>query len=75
MAAKYPLTAEQFHQIEQDLAEMRARAEEIFHLLSAGCGVSDPRTSRAEEVTGAVQRLQWAMERMADDGRKVFAAG
>ena len=74
MAVKYPLTAEQFHQIEQDLDEMRVRAEEIFHLLSAACGASDARTSRAEEVNGAIQRLQWAMERMAD-GRKVVAAG
>jgi hypothetical protein len=74
MAAKYPLTAEQFHQIELDLAEMRVRAEEIFHLMSVGCGESDPRALRAEEVTGALQRLQWAMERM-DDGRKAFAAG
>ena len=74
MAAKYPLTAEQFHQIERDLAEMRVRAEEIFHLMAAGCGESDPRTARAEEVTGAIQRLQWAMERMTD-GRKASAAG
>ena len=73
MPAKYPLTAEQFRQIERDLAEMRVRAEEIFHLMSAGCGESDPRTSRAEEVTGAIQRLQWAIERMT--GRKASAAG
>ena len=74
MAANYPLTVEQLSQIEQDLAEMRVRAEEIFHLMNAGCGESDPRTSRAEELTGAIQRLQWAMERMADE-RKSFAAG
>jgi hypothetical protein len=74
MAAKYPLTVEQVRQIEQDLAEMRIRAEEIFHLMSAGCGESDPRTSRAEEVAGAIQRLQWAMERTADQPR-AFAAG
>jgi hypothetical protein len=74
MVDKYPLTVEQFRQIEQDLAEMRVRAEEIFHLMSAGCGESDPRTSRAEEVTGAIQRLQWAMERTAD-GLIASAAG
>ena len=72
MTATYPLTADQFRQIEQDLAEMRVRAEEIFHLMSVGCGESDPRTSRAEEITGAIQRLQWAMERMTD-GRKALA--
>ncbi len=42
---------------------MRVRAEEISHLMKAGCGESDPRTLRAEELSAAVQRLQWAMER------------
>jgi hypothetical protein len=74
MAAKYPLTTEQYRQIELDLAEMRVRADEIFHLMSAGCGESDPRTSRAEEVAAAIQRLQWAMERVAN-GNGIAATG
>ena len=74
MATQHPLTVDQLHQIKRDLADMQIRAEEIFHIMAASSGESDPRTVRAEELTGAIQRLQWAMER-SSQGKVAAAAG
>jgi len=65
MATQYPLTIEQMRTMAQDLEDMKVRADEMFHLMSAGCGETDPRTVRAEELVAAIQRLQWALERGA----------
>ena len=46
---------------------MQVRADEMFHLLTAGFGDADQRAIRAEELTAAIQRLQWAMERTDED--------
>jgi hypothetical protein len=72
MATQHPLTVDQLHQIKRDLADMQIRAEEIFHIMAASSGELDARTVRAEELTGAIQRLQWAMERSSQS--KVAAA-
>jgi hypothetical protein len=63
MATQYPLTVEQLSQMKQDLSEMEVRASEIHHLMAAGFGEADQRTIRAEELSAAIQRLRWAMER------------
>ena len=63
MPEHYPLTNEQLQQIKRDLAEMKARAEEIAHLMEAGFGQEHQKSIRAGEVNAAVQRLQWEFER------------
>jgi hypothetical protein len=66
MATQYPLTIEQLRVMVRDLADMKTRADEMFNLMKAGCGETDQRTLRAEELTAAIQRLQWAIERTGD---------
>jgi hypothetical protein len=42
---------------------MAEKAEEIPRLMSAAYGESDPRAIRAQEVSGALQRIQWEIYR------------
>jgi hypothetical protein len=65
MPERYPLTVAQLRQTKEELAAMRERAEEISQLISAGYGPRDPKTIRAGELAGAVQRLQWELDRSA----------
>jgi hypothetical protein len=74
MATQYPLTSDQLNEMVQDLANMHLRAEEMFHLMAAGCGPSDQRTIRAEELAAAIQRLEWAIKRTHADNT-IAAAG
>jgi phage FluMu protein gp41 len=59
----HPLSIQQIRQVNQDVAELTDRAQEITKILLAAYGAEDPRAVRAQEVSDAVQRLQWAMER------------
>ena len=63
MTTQFPLTTDQFRQATSDIAQMAEKAEEISRLMSAAYGESDPRAIRAQEVSGALQRLQWEMDR------------
>jgi hypothetical protein len=42
---------------------MKEQAEELYQLLSASYGDSDPRAIRAGEFNGTIQRLIWELER------------
>lgn len=75
MATQNPLTGEQLRQMKRDLEEMKVRSDEMASLLGAGFGDEDQRTLRAQEVSGAIQRLQWAMERSAQRGGVASAGG
>jgi hypothetical protein len=63
MDERFPLTIDQSRRVTADIARMSEEAEEIARLMSAAYGTSDPRAIRAEEVSGALQRLQWEMDR------------
>ena len=63
MADRFPLTIDQFRQATSDIAQMAEKAEEISRLMSAAYGDTDSRAIRAQEVSGAIQRLQWEIER------------
>jgi hypothetical protein len=65
MQDRFPLTVAQLRQTKEELAAMKERAEEISQLMVAGYGVADPKAIRAGEVNGAIQRLQWELERSA----------
>ena len=67
MQDRYPLTIAQLRQAKEDLAEMQERAEEIARVMAAGYGASDPKSVRAGELSSAIQRLQWELERSADN--------
>jgi hypothetical protein len=65
MSAHEPLTIRELQQVNDDVAELASRAEEIIKLLRASQGSEDPRTVRAKEVRDSIQRLQWAMDRQS----------
>ena len=70
MPSRYPLTIDQFRDMKRDLAEMQIRATEMLNLMVAGCGESDPRTIRAEELAA----LDGPLESL-DGGGQTSAAG
>ena len=43
---------------------MKEQAEAISRLMLAGYGEADPKTIRAGELDGTIQRLIWELERM-----------
>jgi hypothetical protein len=59
----HPLSIRQLQEVNQDVAELTERAEEVTKILRAACGREDPRAVRAQEVCDALQRLRWAIER------------
>jgi hypothetical protein len=59
------LSIRQLQQVNEDVAELADRAQEIAKLMLAAYGPEDPRVVRAEEIRNAIQRLQWAMERQS----------
>jgi hypothetical protein len=59
----HPLSIRQLQQVNQDVAELTDRAQEITKIMVAAYGLEDPRAVRAQEICDAIQRLRWAMER------------
>jgi hypothetical protein len=59
----HPMTEEQRCYLDHDLKEMMEDLENIANLLRACYGATDTSVIRAEEASGAVQRLIWAAER------------
>jgi hypothetical protein len=62
----YPITEDQQHTLNQDLASTGENLERTTILLRACYGEKDKRVIRAEEARGAVQRLIWALERESE---------
>jgi hypothetical protein len=61
IAEHYPLSNDQLQDVQRDILEMNARADELAQLFAAAFGEADQRTIRAKEIDAAFQRLQWAM--------------
>ena len=61
-AEHYPLSDDQLQEVQKDILEMNARADELAQLLVAAFGEADQRAIRAKEIDAAFQRLQWAMQ-------------
>jgi hypothetical protein len=70
---RYPLTAEQRKQFDQDLAWVEDRLEGIAVLMSACYGDYSPPATRAGEVSAALQRLKWELKRTEQENQ--VAAG
>ena len=68
MPSHHPLTVDQLRRVKQGIEEMQKHAEKVLQLMTAGYGESDERTIRAGELTAAIQRLEWAIERSEQAG-------
>ena len=64
----FPMTEAQCQYLDQDLSAMMENLENIANLLGASYGDKDMTVFRAQEATGAVQRLLWAVERRQAKG-------
>ena len=60
---RFPLTAEQKSQLDQDLKYIEQRLQDITVLMRAGYGEDSQAAVRAEEISAALQRLKWELER------------
>jgi hypothetical protein len=65
MSDHEPLSTRQLQQVNEDVAELAGRAEELAKLMRATHGPDDPRAVRAQDIRDAIQRFQWAMERQS----------
>ena len=61
---RHPLTVEQRRQLDQDIAIVQERLQNISVLMHACYGDESQPAIRADEVDGALQRLKWQLERM-----------
>jgi hypothetical protein len=61
--AAHPLTVGQSRQLDEDLLQIQTQATGIEALLKAAYGYQDERAVRASEVSAALKRLQWALDR------------
>ena len=59
----HPLSIRHLQQVNQDVAVLTDRPQEITKIMVAAYGLEDPRAARTQEVCDAIQRLRWAMER------------
>jgi hypothetical protein len=71
-AKRHPLTSEQTAQLRDDLALIEERLQAIVILMRACYGEQSQAAIRAEETSGALQRLKWELERVQ---QKTQAAG
>jgi Trm5-related predicted tRNA methylase len=58
-----PLTAEQTVQLRRDLALVEERLQDIAILMRISYGDDSQAVIRADETSGALQRLKWEFER------------
>jgi uncharacterized coiled-coil DUF342 family protein len=58
-----PQSCVQQQMLNQDLAEVRAKLENIISFIRACLGEEANALVRAEEARNALQRLEWALER------------
>jgi hypothetical protein len=61
---RHPLTVEQRRRLDQDIAIVQERLQNISVLMHACYGDESQAAIRADEITGALQRLKWELERI-----------
>jgi hypothetical protein len=61
---RHPLTVEQRRRLDQDIAIVQERLQNISALMHACYGDESQAAIRADEITGALQRLKWELERI-----------
>jgi hypothetical protein len=65
----YPMTDEQRQCLDHNLTAIMGDLDDIANLLRACYGGGDMTVMRAEEASGAMQRLVWAVERRHTKGQ------
>ena len=65
-AKRHPLTSEQSAQLRDDLAVIEERLQAVVVLMRACYGEQSQVAIRAEETSGALQRLTWELERVQE---------
>ncbi len=60
----HPLTIAQRTQLDQDLRYVEERVRQITELMRATHGEDSQAAIRADQISGAIQRLKWELERM-----------
>jgi len=61
---RHPLTVAQRKQLDQDIAIVQERLQNISVLMHACYGDESQAAIRADEVNGALQRLKWELGRI-----------
>ena len=61
--------------IASDVAQLRAEMESLIADFGEKYGEENPITLRAEQVSGALQRLEWALERHQQKPQEPAATG
>jgi ElaB/YqjD/DUF883 family membrane-anchored ribosome-binding protein len=65
-----PLSIRQVQQVNEDVAELADRVEQLVKLMLAAHGPEDARAVRAQDIRDAIQRFQWAMDRQSKSVRE-----
>jgi hypothetical protein len=58
-----PLTIEQRHSLDQDIADINERIQSIALWMKDCYGEGSQPAIRADQVAGALQRFKWALDR------------
>jgi hypothetical protein len=64
---RFPLTAEQRTQLDQDLRHIEERLQDISVLMRACYGEESQAAIRAGETSNALQRFKWALEQAQEN--------
>ena len=63
MQSRYPLTTLQIRETMEDLRAMKEQSEAIYRLIAGPYGDADQKAIRAGDISAAIQRLIWELER------------
>ena len=69
-----PFQSEEFCELVKELHALKGRVLQAAHVIEAGLGDGDELTIRTRDVAAAIQRLQWTIERRANEQEKSTAA-
>ena len=64
--ALHPPTIEERKRLDEDLGVIEERLQSIIVLMRACYGKNSNAAIRADEIAGAIQRLEWELERMQE---------
>jgi hypothetical protein len=74
MEQRHPVTAEQQELLKLDLGELKAKLANVVDSIRMCHGEESALYARAQEVGGALQRLEWVMDRDLKSHEEVTVA-
>ena len=69
----HPPTIEERKRLDEDLALIEEKLQRIIVLMRACYGKNSQAAIRADEIAGAIQRLEWELERMQEKAQSASA--